>query len=425
MKKSFLKWNTCIAGMLLAFSLTSCVSESDETPEVPTGDGTLVININSTPVGATTRSTDLSSVTESTEKTVNNVVIGVFRPSTDATNANAKVEIMTLSSLSADLSTADLVKTMSVERASGSTALSLQAGDVVLAVCNVPADVVTNLEGEATADGFRQTAFSIDNALIFNDDGTAYANSGTAETPAQMPMYGEGTVTAHATISGGFTTTITVRHMVAKVTLNQVKLVTSDASQQFRITQVFLTHVTEKADFYYSDYSALTYGFNQTITNYYQGENNTIDNTDLKHGYRDYLSTEALTAELTNAAPTYDTKHILYTMPSGATTDADLTRLVVKGNWSDDSGANWSTDPVYYPIKLSNVTAIGAISDAKVQPNSHYIIDLVIMRKGSSSADEDITATNTATANVQHVDWTEQTVTSTFEAIGGDPTPTY
>jgi len=50
---------------------------------------------------------------------------------------------------------------------------------------------------------------------------------------------------------------------------------------------------------------------------------------------------------------------------------------------------------------------------------------LVIKRQGSSSADEDITATNTATANVQHVDWTAQTVTSTFEAIGGDPTPTY
>ena len=425
MKKSFLTWSTCIAGMLLAFSLTSCVSESDETPEVPTGDGTLVININSTPVGATTRSTDLSSVTESTEKTVSNAVIGVFRPSTDGTNPNAKVEIMKLSSLNADLSSADLVKTMSVERASGSTGLSLQAGDVVLAVCNVPADVVTSLGMATTADGFRQTAFSIDNALIFNDDTTPYANSGTAETPAQMPMYGEGTVTAHASISGGFTTTITVRHMVAKVTLNQVKLVTSDASQQFRITQVFLTHVAEKADFYYSDYSALTYGFNQTITNYYQGENSTINNTDLKHGYRDYLSTGALTAELTNAAPIYATKHILYTMPSGATADADVTRLVVKGNWSDDSGANWSTDPVYYPIKLSNVSAIGAIGDAKVQPNSHYIIDLVIKRQGSSSADEDITATNTATANVQHVDWTEQTVTSTFEAIGGDPTPTY
>lgn len=425
MKKSFLKWSTCIAGMLLAFSLTSCVSESDETPEVPTGDGTLVININSTPVGATTRSTSLSSVTESTEKTVSNAVIGVFRPSTDGTNPNAKVEIMKLSSLNADLSSADLVKAMSVERASGSTALSLQAGDVVLAVCNVPADVVTNLEGAATADGFRQTAFSIDNALIFYNSNTPYANDGTAETPGKMPMYGEGTVSAHATISGGFTTTITVRHMVAKVTLNQVKLVTSDASQQFKITQVFLTHVAEKADFYYSDYSALTYGFNQTITNYYQGESSTIDNTDLKHGYRDYLSTGALTADLTNAAPIYNTKHILYTMPSGAMVAADVTRLVVKGNWSDDSGANWSTDPVYYPIKLSNVSAIGAISDAKVQPNSHYIIDLVIKRKGGSSADEDITATNTATANVQHVDWTEQTVTSTFEAIGGDPTPTY
>lgn len=425
MKKSFLKWSTCIAGMLLAFSLTSCVSESDETPEVPTGDGTLLININSTPVGAMTRSTDLNSVTESTEKTVNNVVIGVFRPSTDGTNPNAKVEILKLNSLNADLSSADLVKAMSVERASGSTALSLQAGDVVLAVCNVPADVVTNLEAATDADGFRQTAFSIDNALIFNNDGTAYTNDGTAETPGKMPMYGEGTVSAHATISGGFTTTITVRHMVAKVTLNQVKLVTSDASQQFRITQVFLTHVAEKADFYYSDYSALTYGFHQTINNYYQGENNTIDNTDLKHGYRDYLSTEALTAELTNAAPIYGTKHILYTMPSGTTADADVTRLVVKGNWSDDSGTNWSTDPVYYPIKLNNVSAIGAIGDAKVQPNSHYIIDLVIKRRGSSNADEDITATNTATANVQHVDWTAQTVTSTFEAIGGDPTPTY
>ena len=84
MKKSFLKWSTCIAGMLLAFSLTSCVSERDETPEVPTGDGTLVINITPTQVGGTRTVTELTTDQSADELMVQNMVIGVFKA--DATN---------------------------------------------------------------------------------------------------------------------------------------------------------------------------------------------------------------------------------------------------------------------------------------------------------------------------------------------------
>ena len=425
MKKSFLKWSTCIAGMLLAFSLTSCVSESDETPEVPTGDGTLVININSTPVGATTRSTDLSSVTESTEKTVSNLVIGIFRPANDATNANAKVEIQTLSSLNHDLSANNLQSVTSIARESGSASLNVAAGDVVLAVCNVPADIVSDLEAAATSTAFREVAFSIDNALIFNnDDNAAYANSGTAEAPATLPMYGEGTIAAHASITGAFTADVTVRHMVAKVTLNQVKLETTDGSIQFTPTQVFLTRVPQKADFKFSDYSNWTYAFNTANTKYYQGEQDFGGSATDGTQYRDYLSTAALSGTtLSSANPNYGTKYVFYTMPSDNTTDATVTRLVVKGTWSDDGGANTTT--VYYPIKLSTVSAIGVVGAASIQPNSHYKIDLVIKRAGSSDQATDLSSTNTAQANVSFSDWDNQNVTYGFEAVGGDPTPSY
>ena len=423
MKKNLLRLSVWAATLLMASTLTSCVTETDETPAAAaSGDGQLVININSTPVGSTTRSTDFNSVTDATEKTVSNLVVGVFRPSADGTNPNAVVEITTLSGLSADLSAGALTEVTNTARATGATALSIQADDVVLAVCNVPADIVTDLKAATTADGFRQTAFSIDNALIFNnDDDGAYANGGTPEAPATMPMYGEGTVAVHGTISGAFTTTITVRHMVAKVTLNQVKLVTTDANVQFTPEQVFLTHVAGSADFYYSDYSTLTYGFHTTPTKYYQGEstNDGSDNTKL---YRDYLSTPALTVSaLTSASGTYSTKHVLYAMPSTLTTDEGATRLVLKGTWND--GTNSS--PVYYPIKLTTVTSIGGTGAVSIQPNSHYIIDLVIKRAGSNSADTDLPSTNVVTATIQHVDWSTQAVTSTFDSTGGDPTTTY
>ena len=419
-------FNVCACVLLLGglAMLTSCVYDSDEAVAGKTSeDGKLVININSTAVG-TTRSTDLNTVADATEKTVSNLVIGIFRPADDATNPGAKVEIQTLSSLNHDLSTSDLESVTSIARESGSASLSVAAGDVVLAVCNVPADIVEDLEAATTLTEFRQTAFSIDNALIFNNDDTgAYANSGTAEAPATLPMYGEGTIAAHTTITSAFTADVTVRHMVAKVTLNQVKLETSDANVQFVPTQVFLTRVPQKADFYFSDYSNLTYGFNAASSYYYQGEG-TTQATDDNTVYRDFLSTDALSGTtLTSANPNYGTKYVFYTMPSANTTDATVTRLVVKGTWSDDGGAN--TTPVYYPIKLSTVSAIGVVGAASIQPNSHYKIDLVIKRAGSADQATDLSSTNTAQANVSFSDWDSQDVTYGFEAVGGDPSATY
>lgn len=435
MKKQFLK--SCVllsATFLLTGMFTSCVYDKDAEEPVPTGDGSLVININSTSVGSVTRSTSVGSSASAQEKTINTLVIGVFRPSTDATNANALVEFKYLTGLNEDISTATYSTTSGIKRpdaAYPSRTLSVQANDVVLAVCNVPADVATELMTATTADGFRQTAFDIDQALIFNDnratdanpagDGT-YANDGSkSEDPAKLPMYGEGTVAAHATITGAFTTSITVRHIVAKITLASLKLETTDANYQFTPQQLFLTHVPEKADFYYSNFGSLTYGFNQTNTKFFQGEasDKATDDTNI---YRDYLSTAALTGTLTKTAGDYGSIHSLYTMPAKPDNAKD-TRLVLKGTWSTDGGS--TSTPVYYPIKLYN-SQPGALNGVGIYPNAHYVISLVIKRAGSTNAETDLDSNETVTGSISvSENWDVQDVTTEFGATGGTPTTTF
>ena len=418
-------FNVCACVLLLGglAMLTSCVYDSDEAVAGKTSeDGKLIININSTTVG--TRATNLTTVAAATEKQVTSLVIGVFRPSDDATNPDALVEYKYLTGLSADISSG-YETTAGVKRPDATypaRTLSVQVGDVVLAVCNVPADLAATLQTKTTGDAFRKAAFAIDQALIFNDNTTPYANSGTAEDPAKLPMYGEGTVLAHATITGAFTTSITVRHMVAKITLASLKLETTDPNVQFTPKQIFLTHVPEVADFYYSSYANLTYGYNQNAAKFYQGEadNDGSDDTKL---YRDYLSTPALTgAALTQASGTYASTHILYTMPANPT-NTSSTRLVVKGKWSTDGGTN--EEDVYYPIKLYN-SAPGNPGNEGIVPNAHYIISLVIKRAGSGDSETDLNSTQTASGSIQVTDdWSEQAVTTTFNSNGGDPVHTF
>ena len=79
MKKNLLRLSVWAATLLMASTLTSCVTETDETPAAAaSGDGQLVININSTAVGAPTRSTSFTTDQSAGEKKVTNLIVNVY-----------------------------------------------------------------------------------------------------------------------------------------------------------------------------------------------------------------------------------------------------------------------------------------------------------------------------------------------------------
>ena len=445
MKKSFLKWSTCIAGMLLAFSLTSCVSERDETPEVPTGDGTLVINITPTQVGGTRTVTELTTDQSADELMVQNMVIGVFKA--DAGNDGAVVTIQDYT-VNASASTG-ISRLANIENSTSHFAV----GDEVLVVMNVPASIVTKLKNTTNIttrkkfigvfDGTANNGINIDQALTQQDD---YSDP-TANTinAAYLPMFGEGTITqAKQTdnttdMAHSYKADIQVIHMVSKITLNSVTFnTTGNASAQptdkLELKEVFLINVPTALDFEFSTNTTVagtaftaTYQFTRQNANIYQGWTDNY-NADAAHldtdsngaldddkAYRNYLGTGDVNDEVSGGVLTGNSmnhSYTLYTMPNNNTTAA--TKLIIKAALN-------GTD-YYYPIDLYNNDNYTMSSDTKVYPNRNYVVDVIIKGVGATTPYAELGNQQTTTAGVSVQAWTSASNTTTFGHDGGAPT---
>lgn len=445
MKKSFLKWSTCIAGMLLAFSLTSCVSERDETPEVPTGDGTLVINITPTQVGGTRTVTELTTDQSADELMVQNMVIGVFKA--DVGNDGAVVTIQDYT-VNASASTG-ISRLANIENSTSHFAV----GDEVLVVMNVPASIVTKLKNTTNIttrkkfigvfDGTANNGINIDQALTQKDD---YSDP-TANTvnAAYLPMFGEGTITQAkqsdntTDMSNSYKADIQVIHMVSKITLNSVTFnTTGNASAQptdkLELKEMFLINVPTALDFEFSTNTTVagtaftaTYQFARQNTNLYQGwtsdytkdaanlDTNSDNTLDADKDYRDYLGTGAVTDEVSGGVLTGNSmnhSYTLYTMPNNNTTAA--TKLIIKAALN-------GTD-YYYPIDLYNNDNYTMSSDTKVYPNRNYVVDVIIKGVGATTPYAELGNQQTTTAGVSVQAWTSASNTTTFGHDGGAPT---
>ena len=400
MKKSFLKWSTCIAGMLLAFSLTSCVSESDETPEVPTGDGTLVININSTPVG--TRSTTLNTDQSTDEKKVSNLVVNIY-----TADGTALVQTITKDYTGGTL--LDISTTQSVAEAVKSTGTPIAEGQKALVACNVSAATVTELSGATTIDAWKAIESNIDAALIAAD--TQYANTGTKHMSASLiPMFGSADV-ATATGVQSYKVDVTVKHIVAKVTLNSLTMDVT-GGDKFKVSRLFLVNVPEKFVWDYDN------SFFATNTKFYQGHENNDGSDNIKL-YRDYLSTAEINTEVNKTTP-LASKYCFYTMPNKVDATKD-TRLVIAGYWTaDGAAADNTTNETFYSLKLQNT---GSPLTLGVKPNHHYVIDVIIKRDGGTDPySDELSAVMSAAVNLTvSEDWADQSNTNTFKEEGGDP----
>ena len=399
MKKSFLKWSTCIAGMLLAFSLTSCVSERDETPEVPTGDGTLVININSTPVG--TRTTTLDTDQSTDEKKVSNLVVNIY-----TADGTALVKTITKDYTGGTL--LDISTTQSVAEAVKSTGTPIAEGQKALVACNVSAATVTALSGAASITAWKAIESNIDAALIAAD--TEYTNDGSKDMSASLiPMFGSADV-ATATGVQTYKVDVTVKHIVAKVTLNSLTMDVT-GGDKFKVSRLFLVNVPEKFVWDYDN------SFFATNTKFYQGhETNTGD--DVTKLYRDYLSTATIDATVNKSTP-LASKYCFYTMPNKVDAIVD-TRLVIAGYWTNDGADENTTNETFYSLKLQNT---GSPLTLGVKPNHHYVIDVIIKRDGGTDPySDELSAVMSAAVNLTvSENWDSQSNTNTFKEEGGDP----
>lgn len=389
MKKSFLKWSTCIAGMLLAFSLTSCVSESDETPEVPTGDGTLVININSTPVGAMTRSTSFTTDQSADEKKVKNLIVNVYNAEGTELVAQFVRDFTVGTTGLLDISTEQSV----IEPYKFSDG-EIVAGQKARVACNVSEETMTALKAAETFTEWNDVTTSIDAALV-GYDGNDYDNTTDGKKDKSMdatkiPMYGEAVVAANTTGTRSFKIDVTVKHVVAKVTLNSLRLDVT-GGDQLKVSRVFLINVAGSFNWNNSETFYVS-----SQANFFQG-NKAADATDALSNpvatkqYRDYLSSAAINETLTSAGTSsLSTPHYFYAMPNLANATVD-TRIVVEGYWTKEGETENTTTPCYYSLKLQNLPTKanpGSLT-LGIQPNHNYKVNVVIKREGGDDAYSD------------------------------------
>lgn len=421
MKNLFDKSLLAATALLIGALTSSCVYDRDSDVVTPSGgDGKLVININSSPVGSKTRATVItdgsSSENSTAEETITTMAIGIF--SSDGATKKDYQYLSGLTGTASDWSTVTEHKALTN---------AIAAGDKVYVVVNVNSTVSGYLSAATNATDFRAVLNTIDQSLIFADTYTA------AQTinAAKLPMYGSGTIAAATDgATGNFEVDVNVIHMVSKVTLNALT-VSAPASCQFTPTAVFLINVPETLDFTFTtDGDESTYGFGGMTTNFFQGESAAVaSSTNVTTGnlttreYRDYLGTGALTLSAVNASNPLAGTYTFYTMPNN---DADDdTRLVIAGNWSDDGGS--SSTACWYAIELKNVSTDGSGTlTNNIYPNRHYKVNVDIKRIGALNVADDATGAynglNTqnavhATVNVQN--WSDGSKSTTFGGNGG------
>ena len=416
MKKNLLRLSVWAATLLMASTLTSCVTESDETPAAAaSGDGQLVININSTAVGAPTRSTSFTTDQSADEKKVTNLIVNVYNAEGTQLVAQFVRDFTEGTAGLLDISTEKSV----IEPYKFSDG-QIAAGQKARVACNVSEATMTALKAANTFTEWNNVTTSIDAALV-GYDGNDYDNTTDGKKDLSMdatkiPMYGEADVAAN-TGTRSFKIDVTVKHVVAKVTLNSLRLDVT-GGDQLKVSRVFLINVAGSFNW---NNSATFYVSSQA--NFFQG-NKAADAIDDTKQYRDYLSSAAINETLTSAGTSsLSTPHYFYAMPNLANATVD-TRIVVEGYWTKEGELENTTTPCYYSLKLQNLptTANPGILSLGIQPNHNYKVNVVIKREGGDDAYSDQlggTYTMDVTPTVAD-NWDGVDNNATFDEAGSD-----
>ena len=344
---------------------------SDDTLSQGGQGGVLTVSVTPSTAQGTRAATNLSGgdVSNTTENTINNVVVGVF----NGDGSVLKIEEQTPSqATSASVSL---------------TTSNLQSGDKVLVAVNVPTE---KFDGVTTMSAFKATTLSIGEAIYSKANDHKVANNNN------IPMYGESNISLKDG-SQDYTASVDVYHMLSKVTLKSLKVNLTGAT--FQPTEIFLANVPSKVSF--GDASkATTYTYPADLGTFVSGEQ-TGKATDYP-----YLSTEALTMDASTAGTATEYKDnlpIFYTMPNNKTAGeaGGATFLVIKGTYKEGENSETCYYPVYLNYNTTNNNKPDGGNVKEVHPNYNYVLNVVINRKGTDSPTMPVdmgTVTSTVTA---------------------------
>lgn len=388
-----------MAALLLSAGLASCVydANNDAAPDI---QGGLTLNIQSGSVGHTTRTaTDNTSggtttAASAAEQKIHNITFGVYH-SGDLIGAVKQIT-------PADPTAATTQQYTQTFQAGEAT---YSDGDSILVAINMPTTPNASLAAAADKDDFDQVTLSIDDALTYG--------TGTTMDAEYLPIMGKSVVTPDGSINGQYNATVNVYHLVAKVTLASLAVDFDDDAAHnthaaFTPTQIFLYSVPDALDLRVN--ADGTYQYRATVTDYHQGESTNATN------YKDYLGTSALSGTTLDETDSYGTTYTFYTMPNKAgratLTDANRTRLIIKGKYTEDKVRDATGHDAYYAINL------GTTTDHSVEANYHYIVTAVIKGDGAATVDGAIPAINNLTTTVTASDWTEEATTVSIDNSG-------
>ena len=410
-----------------ALWFTSCSSEDVASGTNQGKMSSLTLTIN-TGKSMGSRATDWTTDPAGTDKTttenkINRVAIGIFShsgavrtiveltPGTTGTNSlsqtdanNAKATIVT-SSLVADAGNED----------------------EVLVAINAPTGTFTGCQNKTAFMAKTETAAE----ALANYDKTSLPDP-TTQVADNIPMFGS------ASLSGSgsnFTASVSVIHMIAKVSLTELKVDFKEGSAyadaEFTPKAVFLINVPNSLQFNKDNAWTSAAGYEHGWGTFASAPDftygTTTANTDAAttftgSTFAKYLTTSELTGKTLKGVAgrsddTYDKSVYFYTMPNEEVGDDKATKLVIAGHFkSTKAGID---KVVYYPLFLNatvNNTGTGydpavSGSDAKkVYPNKNYNCKVVIRNIGAGSPNANLSPeTATITVTVKDFEGASQT----------------
>lgn len=383
------KINHLISALIMAAmtaGFASC-SSSDEPSSV--SDNTpkeLTITIKTQ--GVTTKAAETNDPGTTAENTMNRITIGIFDNA--GTTVRAIQEFTASSGPSEPVQPGNYYFNQSNNSATFTVVTTkMESTDKILVAVNAPAK---HFAGVSNVTDFKAKQLTAD-AALYRDINDQTTSSGSAVNN-NIPMYGESTTISNGT-GTTFSSTISVKHLTAKVTLQSLKVdFAADgpySQASFTPTEIFLYSVPDGLKF--NDYDP----YIAPPSNYFTGETTPTGTTITS--VKNYLSTGTLTgSELSTSSPTFSNQYYFYTTPNSNTGDKK-TKLVIMGTFKKNSSDSGTTK--FYPVKLnSNVKSDGKHSAAEsstneyqVYPNKNYQCSVVIKTIGSDGPDADIDPT--------------------------------
>lgn len=372
-----------IMALTMIFAGTAFLSSCSSDDVVSQGDDDQTLTIKVSPSNTNGTRAAAQNVTDGTENTVNQFVVGIF----DGDGKKLGIEKQTVAGN----------KQLTV------TAAGYKIGNKVLVAVNMPSTLFDDVTSESD---FTKKTLTAAEALYGN---SKHVEDNKLADNNYVPMYGVGQL-----ISAGkakqYKADVNVYHLVSKISLQSIKVSFTDtyAGATFQPTEIFLANVPTKVGLDdASDVTKYTFASNDT---YVSGEQTTDapEGATVTASNYPYLSTGDLStgdskwaASTANQETTYNTNMpTLYSLPNNQTEAGKdkATFLVVKGKFSYN-GKN--DEVVYYPFYMNYNSSDGSAPDGgtakELHPNINYQVSITITGKGTNSP---VTPVSSKTASV-------------------------